>query len=75
MITSIKLKGCQMTVNNTNHNQYTISSTSQAIIRSEEARENRERLQEINNEQIQRIQKEIDTASITGLGGSLNITG
>jgi len=63
-----------MNVNNANHNQYEISSTSQAILRSEEARENRQRLQEINNEQILKIKEEINVSSITGLGGSLNIT-
>lgn len=63
-----------MTVNNTNHKQYTVSPSSQAILRSEEAHENRERLQEINNEQVLRIQEDIDTSAITGLGGSINIS-
>ena len=69
ILLDIQIQGKIMHLNNERCQQ--ISTSKQASIRSAQLREQREMN---NNEQIQTIKEEIHISSITGIGGSVNIT-
>ncbi len=72
ILLDIQIQGKIMHLNNERFQQISISE--QASIRSAQLREQREMNNKVNNEQIQTIKEEIHISSITGIGGSVNIT-
>ena len=63
-----------MQISSAHNYQYALATLTQANLREEELNQEKKNLEEINNEEIKRIREEIKTSSITGIGGTLNIT-